>query len=81
MIDSDLVLQRAIQKARKDSYYEGENEITLRLLVILASTTKTAIRMFQCYNCGAQFYRDLTFNFPQGDQNVCTSCYLELTTQ
>ena len=41
MIDSDLVLQRAIQKARKDSYYEGENEITLRLLVILASTTKT----------------------------------------
>lgn len=33
LIDSDLVLQKAIKMAINNSYYEGEKEITLRLLV------------------------------------------------
>ena len=33
LIDSDLVVRKAIQRAIHDSYYEGEKEITLRILV------------------------------------------------
>lgn len=34
VIDSDLVLRKATQKAIRDSYYENEKEVTLRLLVL-----------------------------------------------
>ena len=33
LIDSNLVVRKAIQRAIHDSYYEGEKEITLRILV------------------------------------------------
>ena len=34
VVDSDLVLRKAIQKAVRDSYYENDREVTLRLLVL-----------------------------------------------
>ena len=81
-IDSDFVLKKAIRRAIHQSYYSGDEEVTLRLLVIyqtqLASTNimpSTFLQQYQCIECGGHFLKDTRFAYPQGDQPICNSCF------
>lgn len=69
LVDSDLVLRKAIQKAVRDSYYDPvSTEAVLRFLVSveqgpLSSSNQSYLIQFQCYECGSQFYKDTRYSY------------------
>lgn len=72
-VDSDYVLKRAVQRAIQQSYYLGEKEVTLRLLVFappsgqVSEAETSFLSQYQCIECGGTFLKDTRFSYPQGD--------------
>ncbi|CDW88478.1 UNKNOWN [Stylonychia lemnae] len=71
-IDSDLVLNKAIQFATKTAFKEQSKEIILRVLI-----HKLSSMYFQCFECGGQYARDprIEINAASGGSNICTNCW------
>lgn len=81
-VDSDFVLKKAVQRAIQQSYYLGEKEVTLRLLVFapppygqVSEAETSFLSQYQCIECGGTFLKDTRFSYPQGEQPICNNCF------